>query len=77
MLTNAIWRRWDPSAARRQKRKITPRKVAILIGGYLVSAILGTAIGYYILMRIDPSYNWWRLPLPGLREPPPNSAGIE
>jgi molecular chaperone DnaK len=60
----------DPTAARRRKRKLTPRKLGILVGGYLVSALLGTAIGYYILMWINPSYNWWHLPLPGLREPP-------
>jgi molecular chaperone DnaK len=67
----------DPSATRRKKRRITPRKLAIMLGGYLVSALVGTAIGYYILMRIDPSYNWWHLPLPGLREPPANSAGTQ
>jgi molecular chaperone DnaK len=65
----------DPSAARRKKRKMTPRKLAIMIGGYLASALVGTAIGYYILMRIDPSYNWWHLRLPGLRQPPAASAG--
>lgn len=65
----------DPTAARRQRRKMTPRKLSIIVGGYLVSAVLGTAIGYYILMWMNPSYNWWHLPLPGLREPPPNSAG--
>jgi hypothetical protein len=48
---------------------MTPRKLAILVGGYIVSAIVGTAIGYYILMRIDPSYNWWNLRLPGLQAP--------
>jgi hypothetical protein len=57
----------DPTAARRKRRQMTPRRLAILIGGYLVSALIGTAIGYYILMRMDPSYNWWNLPLPGLR----------
>jgi hypothetical protein len=60
----------DPTAARRKKRKMTPRKLAILLGGYVISALLGTAIGYYILMRMDPSYNYLRLPLPGLRVPP-------
>ncbi len=51
---------------RMARRRMTPRKLAILIGGYIVSAILGTGIGYYILMRIDPSFNWWNLQLPGL-----------
>jgi hypothetical protein len=56
-------------ARRMSRRRMTPRKLAILIGGYIVSAIVGTAIGYYILMRIDPSYNWWNLRLPGLQAP--------
>ncbi len=64
----------DLAAARRKRRQMTPRKLAIMIGGYLVSAILGTAIGYYILMRIDPSYNWWHLRLPGLRNAPASGA---
>jgi molecular chaperone DnaK len=61
----------DEARARRMnRRRMTPRKIAILIGGYIVSALVGTAIGYYILMRIDPSYNWWNLQLPGLQIPP-------
>jgi hypothetical protein len=60
----------DPSAERRRKRKITPRKIGILLAGYVVSALLGTAIGYYILMWYDPSWNWWHLRLPGLKLPP-------
>jgi molecular chaperone DnaK len=62
----------DPSAPLRRlrRRRMTPRKLLILLGGYLVSALLGTAIGYYILMRMDPSYNWWDLRLPGLQAPP-------
>ncbi len=61
-------------SARIRKRRLTPRKLAIMIGGYLISALVGTAIGYYILMRIDPSYNWWHLRLPGLRDAPPSST---
>ena len=64
----------DVAAARMKRRQMTPRKLAIMLGGYLVSAILGTAIGYYILMRIDPSYNWWHLRLPGLRDAPASGA---
>ncbi len=66
----------DPNAAvvRARRRQMTPRKLAIMIGGYLVSALVGTAIGYYILMRIDPSYNWWHLRLPGLRDAPSGSS---
>jgi molecular chaperone DnaK len=65
----------DPTTARRKRRKLTPRKLAIMLAGYLVSALVGTVIGYYILMRIDPSYNWWHLRLPGLRDAPAQSAG--
>ncbi|REK09835.1 MAG: Hsp70 family protein [Planctomycetota bacterium] len=61
------------SAIRTRNRGLTPRKLAIMIGGYVISALVGTAIGYYILMRIDPSYNWWNLRLPGLRPPPASS----
>jgi hypothetical protein len=65
----------DASAASRmRKRKTTPRKIAILLAGYFVSAALGLAIGYYILMRIDPSYNWLHLRLPGLSSPPPAAS---
>jgi len=49
-----------------RKTRLTPRNVAIMLVGYVVSAALGLAIGYYILMRIDPSYNWLHLRLPGL-----------
>jgi len=60
----------DLIGSRVRRRRMTPRRVAIMLGGYIVSAILGSAIGYYILMRIDPSYNWWHLQLPGLRDAP-------
>lgn len=63
----------DPTATRLKRRKTTPRKVAIMLAGYVVSALVGTAIGYYILMRIDPSYNRWHLQLPGLRDAPASS----
>ena len=59
------------AASRMRRRKTTPRKIMILLGGYVVSATLGLAIGYYILMRIDPNYNWLHLRLPGLSSPAP------
>ncbi|MEX0977403.1 MAG: Hsp70 family protein, partial [Pirellulales bacterium] len=65
----------DPTTIRRKRRKLTLRKLGIMLAGYLVSALVGTAIGYYILMRIDPSYNWWHLRLPGLHDAPSQSAG--
>ncbi|MEX0677901.1 MAG: Hsp70 family protein [Pirellulales bacterium] len=66
----------DATARRLKKRRMTPRRLAIMLGGYVVSALVGTAIGYYILMRIDPSYNWWHLRLPGLRDAPASSADV-
>ena len=56
----------DLAPARRRKRPMNSQKMGIMLAGYLISAILGLSIGYYILMRIDPSFNWWDLPLPGL-----------
>jgi hypothetical protein len=37
----------------------------------VVFSVLGLLIGYYILMFIEPSYNWYHLPLPGLGGDPP------
>ncbi len=48
------------------QRALSTRGRLILLGGYVVFSTLGLAIGYYILMKIDPSYNWWHLRLPGL-----------
>jgi len=59
-----------------RKNRVTPRKIAILLVGYIVSATLGLAIGYYILMRIDPSYNRWNLPLPGVAREPGASGAL-
>lgn len=57
-----------------RKNRLTPRKIAIMLAGYIISATLGLAIGYYILMRIDPSYNRWNLPLPGVAREPGTSG---
>lgn len=57
------------TATRLKKNRLTARKIMIMLVGYLVSATLGLAIGYYILMRLDPSYNWFHLRLPGLSRP--------
>ena len=51
---------------RPKKRKTTPRQTAIMLAGHVIFAALGLAIGYYILMVINPSYNWLHLRLPGL-----------
>jgi molecular chaperone DnaK len=62
--------------ARLRKRKITPRQRALMVAGYVVSSVLGLAIGYYILMRVEPSYNWYHLPLPGLSREAPASGAL-
>jgi molecular chaperone DnaK (HSP70) len=67
----------DTTTARLKKRKLTQRRLAIIVAGYLISALVGTLIGYYILMRIEPSYNWWHLKLPGLRDAPASSARFQ
>jgi molecular chaperone DnaK len=71
---------WDaldvPSTSRPRNRTLSPRKIAIMLTGYLLSAALGLAIGYYILMRMDPSYNWLQLRLPGLSRPAPNNPSV-
>jgi molecular chaperone DnaK len=56
---------------RGRNRKSSPRQMAIMLGGYVVFSVLGLLIGYYILMFIEPSYNWYHLPLPGLGGDPP------
>ncbi len=43
------------------------RKVAILLTGYVISSVLGLAIGYYILMVLRPEWNVLNLRLPGVR----------
>jgi molecular chaperone DnaK (HSP70) len=65
----------EESLSRNLRRgRNTPRQLAIMAIGYVISAALGLGIGYYILMRIDPAYNWWHLRLPGLASPPPAAA---
>jgi molecular chaperone DnaK len=68
---------FDPmsdSTPRPKKRTSNRRKITILLTGYLISAVLGSAIGYYILMRFEPSYNFWHLRLPGLSPERPASG---
>jgi len=64
----------EPLMRNIKRNRLTGRKIAIMLTGYLVSATLGLAIGYYILMRLDPSYNRLHLRLPGLSEPAPDGA---
>jgi hypothetical protein len=48
------------------------RKIFIMLAGHVVFATLGLAIGYYILMILQPSWNVWNLPLPGVRQASPD-----
>jgi molecular chaperone DnaK (HSP70) len=61
---------------RPKNRKTTPRQIAIMLAGYVVSSVLGLAIGYYILMLFEPSYNWYHLRLPGLSREAPVSGAV-
>ncbi|HEY2894162.1 MAG TPA: hypothetical protein VGJ16_08120, partial [Pirellulales bacterium] len=61
-------------AGRYRKQRLTSRNLTVMLVGYVVSAAIGLALGYYILMRIDPSYNWLNLPLPGVA-PHPQGGG--
>jgi molecular chaperone DnaK len=53
-------------AGRYRKQRLTSRNLTVMLVGYVVSAVIGLGLGYYILMRIDPTYNWLNLPLPGV-----------
>lgn len=60
-----------------RRRAVTPRKIAIIVIGYLTSAALGLLIGYYILMMLRPEYNYFDLRLPGVaRELPVESPPL-
>jgi molecular chaperone DnaK len=55
------------SAGRFKKGTTSPRKMLIMLTGHVVFAMLGLAIGYYILMIMRPDWNVYHLRLPGLR----------
>ncbi|MGD9720799.1 MAG: Hsp70 family protein [Pirellulales bacterium] len=57
----------------RVRRSGSARKIFIMLAGHVVFATLGLAIGYYILMVLQPSWNVWNLPLPGVRQVPASS----
>ncbi len=63
-------------SARPKNRTMTPRQIAIMLTGYVVFSALGLAIGYYVLMFIEPSYNWYHLPLPGLAKEAPAGGAV-
>jgi molecular chaperone DnaK len=67
--------RQDSTASMLRKSKSSPRNLTIILAGYVISSLLGLAIGYYILMTIRPEFNYWHLRLPGLSpEPSPSGA---
>jgi molecular chaperone DnaK len=55
------------TAASMRKNAGGSRKIMIMLAGHLVFAVLGLAIGYYILMWLRPEWNVLHLRLPGLR----------
>jgi molecular chaperone DnaK len=64
----------NSTAAMLRRRRNSPRNLAIIVAGYIFSSLLGLSLGYYILMRLRPEFNYWNLRLPGLAsEAPPLS----
>ncbi len=55
------------SGERYRKRTSAGRKIAIMLTGHVVFALLGLVIGYYILMILRPEWNVLQLRLPGVR----------
>lgn len=53
-------------ARRMNRRRMTPKRLGIQIGGFVIFGMIGAAIGYYIVMMIRPDWNVWDLQLPGL-----------
>jgi molecular chaperone DnaK len=66
----------DPSGERLKKNRTTPKKIVVLLTGYVVSAILGLAIGYYILLMLRPELNVLQLRLPGIRPAAPRGEAF-
>ncbi len=54
------------TAASMRKSASGSRKIMIMLAGHVVFAVLGLAIGYYILMWLRPEWNVLHLRLPGL-----------
>jgi molecular chaperone DnaK len=65
----------DPAASTRRAvgSRTSPRKLVIMLAGHIVFALLGLAIGYYILMVLRPEWNVLHLRLPGVRVDSPRS----
>ncbi len=55
------------TATSMRKNASASRKILIMLAGHVVFAVLGLAIGYYILMWLRPEWNVLHLRLPGLR----------
>lgn len=57
----------ESSIRRLGKSATSPRKIMIMLTGHVISAVLGLAIGYYILMVFRPDWNVFHLRLPFLQ----------
>ena len=60
-------RQWAPSGARRVSRRSA---TAVTLVGHVIFSLLGLAIGYYVLVWLNPHANFLNLNLPGLHQGP-------
>lgn len=60
-------RNWAPSGARRVNRRSA---TAVTLVGHVIFSLLGLAIGYYVLVWLNPHANFLNLNLPGLHQGP-------
>lgn len=60
-------RQWAPSGARRVSRRSA---TAVTLVGHVIFSLLGLAIGYYVLVWLNPHANFLHLNLPGLHQGP-------
>jgi molecular chaperone DnaK len=60
-------RQWAPSGARRVNRRSA---TAVTLVGHVIFSLLGLAIGYHVLVWLNPHANFLNLNLPGLQQGP-------
>lgn len=65
--TDEPMRHWAPSGARRVSRRSA---TAVTLVGHVIFSLLGLAIGYYVLVWLNPHANFLKLNLPGLHQGP-------
>jgi molecular chaperone DnaK len=61
-------RQWAASGSRRAGRRSA---TAVTLAGHVIFSLLGLAIGYYVLVWLNPHANFLNLELPGLQQGPP------